>query len=132
MFAEFIFPYQLSLMEKFGLVCYGCCEPVEKRLVYLKRIPRLRRVSVSAWADEDIAAQELGNRYIYSRKPNPAQICVSFDEQEIRQGLRHTLEVARGGVLEFNMKDTHTLQHQPWRIRRWVEIAREEIEKHWK
>lgn len=132
MFAEFIFPYQLPLTEKFGLVCYGCCEPVEKRMVYLKRIPQLRRVSVSAWADEEKAAQELGNHYIYSRKPNPARICVSFDEPEIRHDLRHTLEAARGCVLEFNMKDTHTLQHQPWRIRRWVEIARDEIAKHWK
>lgn len=132
MFAEFIFKYQLPLTSKFGLVCYGCCEPVDKRMVYLKQIPCLRRVSVSAWANEEKCAQEIGSRYIYSRKPNPARICASFDEDEIRQDLRHTLEAARGCVLEFNMKDTHTLQHQKWRISRWVEIAREEIERHWK
>ena len=31
MFGEFIFPYQLPLLERFGLNCYGCCEPLDKR-----------------------------------------------------------------------------------------------------
>ena len=31
MFAEFIFPYQKSLTERFGLSYYGCCEPVHNR-----------------------------------------------------------------------------------------------------
>jgi hypothetical protein len=131
MFAEFIFRYQLPLASQFGLLCYGCCEPVDRRMAYLKQIPGLRRVSVSAWANEEKSAEQIGGRYIYSRKPNPARICASFDEQEIRADLRHTLKIARGCVLEFNMKDTHTLQNQKWRIRRWVELAREEIEKHW-
>ncbi|MFH1569953.1 MAG: hypothetical protein ABIL09_18315 [Gemmatimonadota bacterium] len=131
MFAEFVFPYQLPLTEKFGLVCYGCCEPVDQRLVYLKRIPALRRISVSAWADEERCAREMGRDYIYSRKPNPARICASFDEDEIRRDLRHTLETARGCILELVMKDTHTLQHQPWRISRWVQLARQEVERQW-
>jgi hypothetical protein len=31
MFDEFVFPYQLALLERFGLNCYGCCEPLDKR-----------------------------------------------------------------------------------------------------
>ena len=132
MFEEFIFPYQAPLLEKFGLNCYGCCEPIEKRIHTLKRIPRLRRLSVSAWADEEKAAREIGKDYIYSRKPNPAAICVSFNEEKIRRDLQKTLQTARGCNLEFNMKDTHTLQNEPWRITRWVELAREQIARYWK
>ena len=51
MFAEFIFPYQLPFLERFGLNCYGCCEPLDKRWHVVQRVPRLRRVSVSAWAN---------------------------------------------------------------------------------
>jgi hypothetical protein len=47
MFAEFIFPYQLPIIEKFGLNCYGCCEPLNRRWPVVKQIPRLRRVSMS-------------------------------------------------------------------------------------
>jgi len=31
MFEEFIFKYQRPVAAKFGLNCYGCCEPLEKR-----------------------------------------------------------------------------------------------------
>ena len=50
-FEEFVFPYQQPLQERFGLNCYGCCEPLQSRWHIVKRIPRLRRVSVSPWAD---------------------------------------------------------------------------------
>jgi hypothetical protein len=130
MFGEFIFPYQLPLLDKFGLNCYGCCEPVNARIDYILQIPRLRRVSVSPWADQEIMAENLGQDYIFSRKPNPAQICVSFDEDKIRDDLAYTLQVAGEGALEIIMKDTHTVQHEPWRITRWVEIALEEVDKY--
>lgn len=31
MFKEFIFPYQIKLMERFALTSYGCCEPMDDR-----------------------------------------------------------------------------------------------------
>jgi len=127
MFAEFVLPYQLPILERFGLNCYGCCEPLDRRMEHLSRVPRLRRVSVSPWADQEIMAGKLGRRIIFSRKPNPAAICVSFDESAIRRDIRATLEIAGNGVLEIIMKDTHTVQYQPWRITRWVEIALEEV-----
>ncbi|MBI3987747.1 MAG: hypothetical protein HY343_12545 [Lentisphaerae bacterium] len=129
MFAEFILPYQLPILKKFGLNCYGCCEAVHERWPWLKTIPNLRRVSVSAWCDQRRMAEALGRRYIFSRKPNPAHICVSFDEPRIREDLRATLEAARGGVLEIIMKDTHTVQNDPTRITRWVRIALEEVQR---
>jgi glycine/D-amino acid oxidase-like deaminating enzyme len=37
--------------------------------------------------------------------------------------------VAAGQSLFFTMKDVHTLNHEPQRAARWVEIAREEISR---
>ncbi len=65
MFEEFIFPYQLPILERFGLNCYGCCEPLNKRWYLIKKIPRLRRVSISPWADLHDMAEKLGSNYIY-------------------------------------------------------------------
>jgi len=104
----------------------GCCEPVDKRWHIIKRIPNLARVSVSPWADEEFMAQELGSDYVYCRKPNPTLISTEhFDEDAIRADLRHTLTVARNCRVELVMKDVHTLNNQPWRLPRWVEIARQ-------
>lgn len=130
MFEEFVLPYQIPLMDKFGLNCYGCCEGLENRIdQILKNIPRLRRISVAPSANQEIMAAALGGRYIYSRKPYPAHVCVGFNEPAIREDLRHTLTVARGQPLELILKDTHTVQGEPWRFKRWVEIAREEVER---
>ncbi len=129
-FAEFILPYQKPLMDRFGLLCYGCCEPVHSRIDLVMQVaPHLRRVSVSPWADQEFMAARLGRRCVFSRKPNPALVCVEFNEQAVRQDLRHTLEVARGCNVELVMKDTHTVQNQPNRLTRWVQIAREEIDR---
>jgi hypothetical protein len=128
MFAEFVFPYQLPVLERFGLNCYGCCEPLQNRWHIVKTIPRLRRVSVSPWADQQKMAEMLQDDYIYSRKPAPSVLAVPhINEDAIRADIRKTLDVTRGCVVELIMKDNHTLGHNPHNIVRWVEIAREEI-----
>ena len=130
MFAEFVFPYQRAVIEKFGLCYYGCCEPVHARWDCLRQLPNLRRVSVSPWCDEELMAAECGNRITFSRKPNPTLISKpNFDEDEIRADIRGTLKAAKGCALEIVMKDVHTLCGEPRRLSRWVEIAREEIDR---
>lgn len=126
LFEEFIFPYQLDVAHEFGKCYYGCCEPVNSRWHVLKKLPNLARVSVSPWADQAFMAQACGRNVVFSRKPNPAQISTAvFDEHSIRADLRETLETAQGCRLEIIMKDVHTLHNEPWRIARWVELARE-------
>jgi len=126
MFEEYVFQYQEPIIRRFGLSYYGCCEPLHGRVEIIKRLPNLRRVSVSPWCDEQVMAEALGGDYIYCRKPKPTLISTpQFDEEMIRTDLRHTLQVASGCPLELVMKDVHTLSDQPWRLGRWVALARE-------
>lgn len=130
MFAEFILPYQLPILERFGLNCYGCCEPIDVRWEYVKKIPRLRRVSSSPWANKAAMAEQLGRDYIISVKPSPTSLAdAKMDEDTVRRELCDTLSAAKGCVVELMMKDNHTLGGNPNNICRWVEIAREEIVK---
>ncbi|MFZ5967536.1 MAG: hypothetical protein ACOYVK_10230 [Bacillota bacterium] len=129
MFAEFIFPYQKKLMERFGLICYACCEPMDQRFDIVKTVPNLRRVSVSPWANKEIMAEKLQNRYIYSLKPSPSPLSVNhMDEELVRKDLRDVLRKTRNNRVEIIMKDNHTLGNNPNNIIRFAEIAREEIE----
>lgn len=130
MFAEFVFPYQLPLLERFGLNCYGCCEPLDRRWPIVERVPHLRRVSISPWSDKAKMAELLGDRYIYSMKPRPADLAWdAFDEEYIRAGLRQDMAATRGCRVEVIMKDNHTIRNDPRRVVRWVQIAREEAER---
>jgi len=130
MFEEFIFPYQLPLLGRFGLNCYGCCEPLDKRWHVVEHIPRLRRVSVSAWASIPDMAEKLANRYIFSYKPNPADLAVPvMDGERVRKNLREMLNTTKNCRVEIIMKDNHTIGKNPENVTRWCRIAREEAEK---
>lgn len=128
---EFALTYERQLLAPFALNGYGCCEPLTDRLDLIFSIPNIRRISISPWADVDVAAERLGPNYIYNWKPKPMDLVGGFDEDAIRGYLRHTLEVARQNdcVLEMVLKDTHTCEHHPERFDRWSQIAREEIDR---
>jgi len=130
MFAEFVFPYQLPLLERFGLNCYGCCEPLDARWHIIKKAPNLRRVSVSPWADLEKMAELLEDNYVFSMKPSPADLAEpTIDEESIRKKLRKSLEITRGCRVEIIMKDNHTIGNNPQNVIRWVQIAKEEAER---
>jgi len=131
MFEEFVFQYQLPLLEKFGLNCYGCCEPLEKRWNIIKKIPRLRRISVSNWANEETMAEQIGGNYIYSRKAPSASLAMpGLNGDDVRNGLRNTINIARrhNCRLEIIMKDTHTIGQNPQNVIQWSKIAKLQAE----
>jgi len=125
---EFIVEHELPVLELAGLNAYGCCEPYTHKFDMLKRrVPRLRRVSVSPWCDVERAAEALEDKYIFSWKPNPSMLVGRFDEQRIRKYIRRTLDAAADCRLEIILKDAITLDNEPRRVAEWLRIVREEI-----
>jgi hypothetical protein len=74
MHEEMDIEYQKRIMEPFGLVYYGCCEPLDRKIDIVKKLPHLRKVSVTPWADINVAAEAIGGDYVVSIKPNPANV----------------------------------------------------------
>ncbi|MCX5673202.1 MAG: hypothetical protein NTU94_17950, partial [Planctomycetota bacterium] len=128
MHAEFSTAYEKRLLAPFGLNGYGCCEDLTLKLADVFTIPNIRRISISPFANVDACAERLGNRYIFSWKPNPAHLVGRFDPKALRAYIGHTLQVARGGVLEMILKDTHTCENHPERFTEWTRIARDLVE----
>lgn len=127
MVQEFIMPYQIKVLERFGLNCYGCCEAIDPRWDYIKQIPRLRRVSVSPWANPNKMVEYLQNQYIYSRKMNPSYLATThLDEAYIRKSLKEDMQISKHCRAEYIMKDNHTLANNPNNVIRWCAIAQEE------
>jgi len=132
MFEELILPHVRPIVERFGLGCYGCCEPLHDWLPALKTIRNLRRVSISPWADLRLSAERLGNRYVLSLKPLPTPLSTErFDEAAILDGLRADLRIIREHDCraEVMVKDLHTVRHEPRRLQRWVALARQACEE---
>jgi hypothetical protein len=124
---EFAIAYERRLLSRFGLSAYGCCEGLHDKLTYVKKIPGLRRISISPFADIWRCAEQLKGDYIYSWKPNPVLVSgPTFDEDRIRRYLDDAMRAfcRHGCVPEMILADTHTICRQPERFTRWVRLCR--------
>ena len=129
-FDEFVLAYQLPLLSRFGLNAYGCCEPLDSRVgLLMKKIPRLRKITVSPWSDVRMMAEQIGKDYVFCWKMNPSYIAFEkIDEEAIRACAREALTVTQkhGCPTEVLMRDIRTLAGRKENAVRWVEIMREE------
>ncbi len=126
MFQEFEVDYASRICARFGLVYYGCCDPLDLKMAEVRRIPNVRKVSMSPWVDEERGASEIGQDYVYSRKPNPALLAPDhFSPEAIRQDLLATRRACdrHGCPLELILKDISTVRYQPERLFQWAQIA---------
>jgi hypothetical protein len=125
-FDEFVPPYYARWYARFGLGYFGCCDPLHNRIESVRRIPNVRKVSVSAWAKIGKAAESIGPDFVYSRKPNPAMVAMDAWVPEIAEkDFREVLEATRanGCPVEFTLKDISTARSDPARLWEWCAIA---------
>lgn len=134
MFKEFVLPYMLKVSKEFGLLYYGCCEPVSDFWDDgVEMFENLRKVSISAWCDEKKMSEVLqGKKIIYSRKPSPNYlgVCREFDENAFREHIRGTLKLTKKCKKEIIFRDIYKLNGNKEKIRRAIEITREESENY--
>jgi hypothetical protein len=114
------------LLERYGLVYYGCCEPLHNKIGIVRKIRNVRKISVSPWANKEIAAANIHGDYVFSAKPNPAHVAMgSFDADLIRKDLTETVEICRrhNTPCELILKDVSTVCNDPSRLSQWEKIA---------
>ncbi|MDR1146777.1 MAG: hypothetical protein LBK71_11680 [Verrucomicrobiales bacterium] len=125
---EFEFQYTQKLFAPFGLVYYGCCEPLHQKLDALVKMPHLRKIGVTPWADLDVMAEFMGDKYVMAVKPNPASVAVgSLDEDGLRKELGRILDAARRNHANCDivLKDISSASYRLENLVRWEQIAME-------
>jgi len=128
---EFAIAHDLRWLARFGLTYYGCCEPLDRKVELLRRIPNLRKISVSPWCDSARAVEAIGGDYVMSRKPSPAIfVGANFHIEEAERQLREFLELARGCHVEIIMKDISTVERDPKRLWDWEKMAMRVVEEY--
>lgn len=119
---EFDITYMKEAMAPFGLVYYGCCEPLDQKIDILRQIPNLRKISITPWANVNVAAEAIGKDYVLSAKPNPANLVYNeLDEKLIQDEVGQILRAAEknGCACEIVLKDISTVKHNPQNLIRW-------------
>lgn len=130
---EFDIEYMKKTVGQCGLVYYGCCEPLDQKIDIIEKIPNLRKISITPWADIQIAAESINKKYVLSAKPNPAAVAGPvLDEENIRKELGSILDACKrnGCSCDIVLKDISTCRGRPENIFRWEKIAMEMVKNY--
>lgn len=126
MHEQFDLPYAIRWYSRFGLGYYGCCDPLHDKIDLVRRIPNVRKISISPWANVDAGAERIGRDYVFSRKPSPAMLAMdAWDPDPVEADLRHAIGACArsGSPLELILKDISTVRRQPERLWQWERLA---------
>ena len=130
MHEEFDIAYIREPMSRCGLVYYGCCEPLDKKMDIVQTIPNLRKVSITPWADVNVAAEAIGRKYVLSAKPNPAFVAVDhLDHNHLRKEIKNILDACQrnGCACDLVLKDISTCNGRPQNIFEWEQVVMEMV-----
>lgn len=132
---EFDLAYNEPLFRDCGLLYYGCCEPMDTKIHILrKRLPNLRKVSITPWADPRRAAETIGADYVMAAKPNPAFVAgATFHPEPVEKEIDAYCAAARDNntTLEFVIKDISTIANNPTTLTRWAETVNGVLDRYY-
>jgi len=128
---EFALEHDLRWLKRWRLTYYGCCEPLSGKIDLLRRIPNLRKISVSPWCKTRQIVEKAGGDYVLSRKPNPAIFAEDgWHPERARADLVEFLQAGGDQChIEFIMKDISTVRFEPQRLWDWARTAMEVAEE---
>ncbi|MGI5894500.1 MAG: hypothetical protein ACOX6P_07910 [Candidatus Merdivicinus sp.] len=132
MHEEFDINYMKEVMEPFGLTYYGCCEPLDRKIDIVEKLPHLRKISITPWADVDVAAEAIGPKYVLANKPNPAAVAVSLEEDALRRDITRTLSACRrnGCSCDIVLKDISSVNYRLDNLVRWERTVMDLVQRY--
>ena len=134
-FGEFVFPYQQRLVDRYGLLSYGCCERVDAIWPdYLSKWDKLRKLSVSPFNDEPRIGEYLrGSPVVYYSKPRAEFVTCDgpMNDEAITAYFKGVCEAAGGCLFEIAQREVGTIFGDYERGRRYVRLAKEAVDAYW-
>ena len=103
-----------------------CIRDRDKKIDIVEKLPNLRKVSITPWADVDVAAEAIGKRFVLSSKPNPASVALpKLDREELKREISKILSACRrnGCSVDLVLKDISTCSFRPENIFEWEQIV---------
>jgi hypothetical protein len=128
LYEEFMLNYQKPIMERFGLIAYGCCEDMTAKIPLLRKIKNIRRLAITPFSDVRKCAEQIGGDFVASYRPKPTDmVAQGLDEDLVRRIVRRDFEILRENhcVFDITLKDVETIAGKPGNMIRWVRIVRE-------
>ena len=130
MWEEFALNYQKAVLKHFGLVQYGCCEDLTRKIDGVLSIPNLRVFVCSAWTDLNKVIERVGNRYVIMWRQKASDVIFPDDIGPIRRHLEQGARGLQGCYYQIVLRELQTLAGHADRLHVWTRTAIEMAEKY--
>ncbi len=130
MWKEFLLDYQMPVMQRFGLVAYGCCENLTKKIDGVLSIPNLRVFVCSAWTNLDTVIERVGRRHVIMWRQKASDVVFPHEAETLRRQLDDGLRKLQGHHVQIVLRELQTLAGHPDRLHVWTRLAIEAAEKY--
>lgn len=130
---DFDIQYTIETIGQCGLAYYGCCEPLDKKIDIVEKIPNLRKIGVTPWADVNVAAEAINTKYVVSSKPNPTAVAVPMlDKDALRKEISTILDACKRNncSVDITLKDISTCCRRPENIFEWEKTVMEMVKNY--
>jgi hypothetical protein len=123
------------LVDRFGLLSYGCCERVDAIWPnYLSKWSKLRKLSVSPFNDEPRIGEHLrGSRVVYYSKPRAELVTCDgpLNDEALTAYFKGVCAAASGCLFEIAQREVGTIFGDFERGRQYVRLAKEAVDRYW-
>ncbi len=130
MWEDFCLNYQKPIFERFGLVCYGCCENLTHKIDRVLSIPNLRIFVCSAWTNLDAVLDRINTNYCIMWRQKASEVVFPDDPQVLRYNLEEGARRLQGRRYQIVLRELQTLCGRPDRLLVWTNIAKEVAAKY--
>jgi hypothetical protein len=78
-------------------------------------------------------AEWIGDRYVYSRKPSPANVAIKTDPDVIRRETEKTVKlcIKNGCPCDITLKDISTVSHRPENLIVWAQTVSDVLDQYY-
>ena len=129
MWEEFLLSYQMPIFQQYGLVQYGCCENLTRKIAGVLRIPNLRVFVCSAWTDLGQVIEACGDRTTIMWRQKASDVTFAGDLSATRRHLEEGMRRLQGCRYQVVLREIETLAGHPRRLHDWARVAIEVAEQ---
>ena len=130
MWKEFLLDYQMPILHRFGLVAYGCCENLTKKIDGVLSIPNLRVFICSAWTNLDTVIEKVGRKHVIMWRQKASDVVFPHDTETLKRQLDDGLRKLQGHHVQVVLRELQTLAGHPDRLHVWTKLAIEAAENY--
>ena len=130
MWQEFLLDYQMPILERYGLVGYGCCENLTQKMEGVLSIPNLRIFVCSAWTNLDRVVERVGTDYVIMWRQKASDVVFADDVDVIKRDLDEGMRRIQGCRVQIVLRELQTLAGHPDRLHVWSRLAKESAHRY--